>query len=311
MPVKLFKHIIHNTYMEKISLTFLGTGNAIPTKLRNHPAILLSYKDESILIDCGEATQRQFRYADLSPSKITRILITHWHGDHILGLPGLLQTLSMNNYTKKLAIYGPRGTKHFMNLIIELANVRLDLEIHEISDTRIKIKDFVIETKSMNHGISANAYSFVIEDKVRIDKNKLKKFKIPNSPLIAQLQQGKDIALNGKKILAKNVTYKEKGRKVTFILDTKINENAIKLAKESNVLITESTFSDEEKEKAHEYMHLTASEAATIAKKSNSDQLILTHISQRYEHNLKRIEKEAKKIFKNTKIVKDLDSIEI
>ena len=96
---------------EKIKLTFLGTGSAIPTARRNHPATLLQYKDENILVDCGEGTQRQFRKAKLNPCKITRILISHWHGDHVLGLPGLLQTLNLNGYNGKLVLYGPKGSK--------------------------------------------------------------------------------------------------------------------------------------------------------------------------------------------------------
>jgi len=100
--------------MENITITFLGTGNAVPTRQRNHSAILFNYKNENILLDCGEGTQRQFRYAGISPCKLTRLLITHWHGDHILGIPGLLQTLAMTDYSKVLEVHGPKGTKKNM-----------------------------------------------------------------------------------------------------------------------------------------------------------------------------------------------------
>src|SRR4030067_2460046 len=98
----------------KIPITFLGTSQSIPTEKRNHTAVLLKYKDENILVDCGEGTQRQFRKAHLNPCKVTRILITHGHGDHVLGLPGLLSTLSLSGYQKTLCIYGPKGTKEFV-----------------------------------------------------------------------------------------------------------------------------------------------------------------------------------------------------
>ena len=299
--------------MESIKLKFLGTGNAIPTKLRNHQAILLSYANENILVDCGEGTQRQFRMANLSPTKITRILITHWHGDHILGLPGLFQTLALSNYQKSLKIYGPKGTKRFIQLIQELIfGFHINLEIHEIeSGTIINEKNFQVQAMPMSHGIPTLAYSFIIKDKIRLNKKKLAKLKLPNSPLLKQLQQGKDIMINNKKIKASQVAYKEKGRKITFILDTAMNINAIKLATNSDILITESSFLSEEKEKAKEYNHLTATDAAQIAKKSKSKKLILTHISQRYEHSPQLIEKEAKKVFKNTKLVKDFDSLKI
>lgn len=298
--------------MEKTTINFLGTGNAVPTKLRNHTAILLSYKDENILIDCGEGAQRQFRIAEISPTKLTKILITHWHGDHILGLPGLFQTLAMSEYQNKLQIYGPKGTKQYINELTSLfKEFKINLEVHEGTGKVFENKDFLIEAKEMTHGCPANAYSFIIKDKIRLDKNKLKKLKLPNSPLIGQLASGKDIIFNKKKIRSSQVTYKETGKKITFILDTGMNSNALEIAKNSDILIAESTFSSEEKERAKEYFHLTSEDAAEIAKKSKSKALILTHISQRYEHSLDKIEKEARKVFKNTQIAKDFDVIEL
>jgi len=297
--------------MEDIKLTFLGTGNAIPTKKRNHSAILASFANENILIDCGEGTQRQFKIAEISPTKLTRILITHWHGDHMLGLPGLFQTLAMSDYRRTLKVYGPKGTRRFIDLIQELIKgFNINIDVHEVSNQTIADeRDFKIEAGEMAHGIPALAYSIILKDKIRLNKSKLKKLKLPNSPLIRELQAGRDIAFNGKKIKSSQVAYKEKGKKVTIVMDTAPNANAIELAKNSDILIAESSFSKEETEKAREYHHLTAPQAAEIAKKSKSKQLILTHISQRYEHNPKPIEAEAKKIFKNTRLVKDFDSI--
>jgi len=298
--------------MEKIKITFLGTSDSIPTKLRNHSAILLSYKNENILIDCGEGTQRQFKSIDLSPTKLTRILITHWHGDHTFGLPGLLQTLAMQEYNKTLKIYGPKGTKHYINLLKEFVNITIPLEVHEIENkVFIDNPEFYIETKSMVHSSPSNAYSFVIKDKRRLEKSKLKKFKLPNSPILKSLQEGKDIIYNNKKIKSSQVSYVEKGKKVTVILDTKLNQNAISLAKDSDLLITESSFSIEDKDQAEKFKHLTTADAATIAKKAKAKHLILTHISQRYEHNLSQMEKEAKKIFKSVSLAKDFQTITI
>ena len=113
--------------MEKIKVTFLGTSNAIPTVKRSHTAILLQYKKENILIDCGEGTQRQFKIAGISPSKLTRILLTHWHGDHVLGLPGLFQTLKMNDYKKTLNLYIPKGTKRYVDFLAELFKIKIDI----------------------------------------------------------------------------------------------------------------------------------------------------------------------------------------
>ena len=203
--------------MEKINITFLGTGSAVPTKRRNHSAFLVSYKNENILFDCGEGTQRQFRYKGISATKLTKLFITHWHGDHVLGIPGLLQTLTLNNYQKTLHIYGPKGTEYFMSKMFETFVFwgKTNIKVHEISPGKIfENNDFIIEAEEMDHGTHCLAYSFIEKDKIRLDKKKLKKFKVPNSPLIKDLQNGKDIKINGKTIKARNVTYKQKGRKI-------------------------------------------------------------------------------------------------
>lgn len=293
--------------MEPIKLTFLGTGNAIPTKERNHSAILLTYKNENILIDCGEGTQRQFHIARISPTKISKILITHWHGDHILGLPGLFQTLAMNDYQKTLQIYGPRGTNQFIEAIKKVFNIQILIETKEVSGEFFDSKEFALSALPVSHGIPSLAFSFEIKEKLRLDKQKIKKLKLPNSPLLGKLQQGKEISFEGKKIKPSQVSYVEKGRKVAFILDTLPNENNVKIAKDADVLICEGSFCEEEKALAQEHKHLTVSEAATIAKKANAQKLILTHISQRYAADPNRIAREAKKIFKNSVVAKDFD----
>jgi len=303
--------------MEKIKLTFLGTGSAIPTARRNHPAMLLQYKDENILVDCGEGTQRQFRYAKLNPCKITRILITHWHADHVLGLPGLLQTLMLNGYNKTLKIYGPEGTKRMMQLYLGLFVRKADqfnIEINDVSGKVVDEKEFLIESEKMKHETPTNAYSFIIKEKIRLDKDKLKKLKLPDkSPLIGELAKGKTITFNNKKISGKDLVYKENQRKITFIMDTLINPNCEKIASNSDLLICESTYSKDEKEIATDHFHLTSEQAAEIAKKSKSKSLILTHLSQRYEtkQQQKQILDEAKKIFKNVQLADDLMVVEL
>jgi len=297
----------------KIPITFLGTSQAIPTDSRNHTSILLQYKNENILVDCGEGTQRQFRKLKLNPCSLTRLLITHWHGDHILGIPGLLQTLALNGYNRKLEIYGPKGTKFYMEKIMSMFVFigKINYEIHEVLSGKIfENKDFYIETLPMIHGTLCQSYSFVQKEKIRINKSKLSKFKL-KGPIIGQLAQGKDIVWNGKKIKAKDLIYQEQGKKITFILDTGINKNCVEIAKNSDLLISESTYTKLEAEEAVNYHHLTAHDAAEIAKKSNSKKLILTHISQRYDHKEYLISQEAKKVFKNTTIAEDLMKIEI
>lgn len=294
-----------------IQLVFLGTSNAVPTAERNHPAIWLEWGSEKILIDCGEGTQRQIKKASLNPCKLTKILLTHLHGDHVLGLPGLLETLEMSEYARQLNIYGPKGTaRHVMLLQQIYGQFNINIKVHELP-TQIESDDWEICSAPMDHGIPTWAFKFILKEKRRLDKAKIKKLKLPNSPILGELQKGNDIILNGKKIKAKDITYVQPSTSVAFIMDTKMNEKAIELARNTDLLVCEATYSEREKDYAENYKHLTASQAATIAKKAKAKRLVLTHIAQRYEHDLKTIESEAKKVFKNTKAVKDLERTEI
>lgn len=313
---QIFKRTLLYRKMENIKITFLGTGNAIPTSKRNHTAIFCQIANEGLLIDCGEGTQRQFMHAKIPHNKINHIFITHWHGDHILGIPGLMQTLVLEGYQKTLHIHGPKGTNRHMQQIVSILGKsaeNIKFHVHEIPQAGqiLESKDFIVECLELEHGTPALGYSVSIKEKRKIIKSAIKKYKLPNSPLLRDLQNGKDIMWNGKKISAKNTTYVEHGKKVTFILDSHNKSNSYKLAKDSDLLVSESTFVETERQKADEALHLTAKDAATIAKKSNSKKLALIHISQRYEHDTSVIEKEAKKIFKNVILPKDLDVIEI
>ncbi len=299
----------------KIPIIFLGTSQAIPTAERNHISILLSYKNENILIDCGEGTQRQFRKAKISPGKITKILITHWHGDHILGLPGLFQTLTLSNYKKTLEIYGPKGTKRFIKEILDIfvPRQKIKIKVKEIKGKFLKTPYFEITALPLKHGVPCYGYSFQEKDRLRINKAKLRKLKINTKDKVRlkKLSQGKNIKINGKIIKAKYLTYKQKGKKISFILDTKICPNAKKLAKNSDLAIIEATYSKNQEALASKYKHLTAEQAAQIAKQAKAKKLILTHISQRFEHKENILKKQAKKIFPNTKISWDLMRVEV
>jgi ribonuclease Z len=297
-----------------MKITFLGTSSAIPSATRNHTSILLNYDGENILIDCGEGIQRQFRKVRLNPCKITRILISHWHGDHILGIPGILQTLALSGYKKILFIYGPKGTKKFMKELFKIfifAGKKFPIKIEEVDGKFFENKDFYFESKKMTHGIPCNAYVFVKKGQIRIDKKKLKKSKLPSGPLLQKIKQGKNITYKGKKYLAKNLTFNEGNKKISFVFDTSMNKNIVPFVKDSNILICESSYDSELEYKAKEYKHLTAKQAGEIAKKSKSKKLILTHISQRYDKNPKKILNDARKVFKNSLLVKDLDKIEV
>ena len=299
----------------KIRLSFLGTSGAIPTEKRNHSGILLRYEGENILIDCGEGTQRQIRKAKLNPCKITKILITHWHGDHVLGLPGLFQTLGLSEYRKDLTIYGPKGTKKFVKRMLKtfVFVQKFKLKIIEVIKEGIFFEndDFYLESKKMIHNAPCNAYCFVKKGERRIDKTKLKKTGISPGPLLQKLKQGKEITYKKKKFKSKDLTFKENDLKVCFVLDTRLNNSIVGFAKDSDVLVCDAAFEPGKEEMAKKHFHLTASQAAEIGKKANVKKLILTHISQRYEKKVEDVLKQVNKIFKRSLIVSDRDIVEV
>ena len=291
-----------------MKITFLGTGSMVPTLDRNHTAILISYKDENILVDCGEGTQKQLRLAKISPAKITRILITHWHGDHILGLPGLLQTLQANEYKRTLFIYGPKRTKEYLEKLFSgfINRFQLKINVKEINSELVEeTRDFLIKAAPLDHNCPCLAYSFIEKDTRKINLDYLKKFNLKQHPILKKLQQGKDITWQDRLIKVDKATEIKKGKKITIILDTAPTNNAVKLAKNSDIAIIESTHAHELKEESNKYKHLTSKQAALMAKKAKASKLILTHFSQRYK-DVSILMKEAKTVFKNTVEARDL-----
>ena len=296
-----------------IKLIFLGTSDAIPSIKRNHTSIYLNYDGETLLIDCGEGTQRQIRKAKLNPYKINRILITHLHGDHVFGLPGLISTLSFSGRDKPLYIYGPKGIKKFMKVLSQLFNFKknFNIKVEEVHRRFFENEKFFLESEKSEHGIPCNLYSFIQKEKLRINKKKLKEYEISSGPILAKLKQKKNIKYEGKKFSYKELTYLEPRKKISFVLDTLYNKKITKFVEDSDLLICESSFGEELKEKAKEHLHLTSEQAAKIAKDSGSKKLILTHLSQRYENDEDKILNQAKKIFKNTIVAHDFDKFEL
>lgn len=296
-----------------MKVVFLGTGAMQPTRERNLSAIYLNYDSEHILFDCGEGTQRQMKIAEITPTKLTRVIISHFHADHVLGLGGLLMNLEANNYNKTLYVYGPKGLEKFFNNIVNSAHHNLSIKVKLIEIKQgiiINEPKFTIEATQLDHSVPSYGFILKEKDKRKINIEYLKKFGITQHPLLGELQKGKDIVWKGKKITVKNATKLVEGKKIALIFDTGYCTNCIELAKDADLLISESTFSVKEKDKAKEYKHLTTVDAATIAKKAKAKKLILTHFSQRYKDS-KELENEAQKVFQNTKSAHDFMVIDV
>ena len=297
-----------------ITIHFLGTGCMVPTKERNHLATALEYEGDILLFDCGEHTQLQIKKKKLHIGKIRRIFISHWHGDHVLGLPGLLMTLANTDNVEEVHIHGPKGSKdhiyHMRKATIFDAKIKINVYEHEPSeDEIIKIedkKDYEIYCAKLKHSVPCIAYSFKEKDSLNIDKKKAKEYGLEQSPQLARAKLNLPIEHNGKKIKASELTYKKKGKKVSFVFDTRPCQGIAKLVKDSDLLIMEATFIFKtHAEKAEEYDHMSAKETAEIARENDVKELIITHFSQRYK-DTKDIEEEAKEYFENTRAAYDL-----
>ncbi len=297
----------------KMKLTFLGTSCMTPTKERNQQSLFLSYGSEGILIDCGEGTQRQMKIAGISLTKINKILLSHWHGDHVLGLPGILQSLGALEYTKTLKIYGPKGTKERIDHIFKAfpSDKQIKINVEEINEgVFFENQLFKLETMPLKHKIESLAFSFIEKDKRRIKIKEIEKLGIPEGPLLGKLQEGKNINWKGNKIDINNLTYIVKGKKLSIISDTILCDNCYKISENADLLVCESSYGSKLEDKAKKYFHLTAKQSALIANKSNVKKLILIHFSNRYK-NTQELEEDARDFFDDVVCAEDFMKIKI
>ncbi|HLC19912.1 MAG TPA: ribonuclease Z [Candidatus Nanoarchaeia archaeon] len=296
-----------------MELIFLGTSCMQPTKQRNHPGVLLLYKGEGILFDCGEGTQRQLRCAGVKPPIITKILLSHWHGDHVLGLPGLMQTLGASGYSGTLHIYGPKGTTKNVDILRKLfaGKDTIDYVAHDVvSGEIVKTDDYIICAEQLKHTIPCIGFAFVETEKRKIIMAKIKQLKIPDGPLIGKLQRGEKISHLGKTIHPDDVSSVTQGRRIAYATDTRPCSNVVKLGKHADVLILESTYASDLADKAQEHSHMTAKEAAQLANDAQAKKLYLVHFSPRYK-NAQVLEEDARDVFDNTEAAEDLMHVKL
>jgi ribonuclease Z len=302
--------------MTQLRIIFLGTGGSWPTVKRNVSSVAVKRGSEIILFDCGEGTQRQFQQSNLSYMQISKIFITHFHGDHFLGLPGLIQTMQLNDRDKPLHIYGPKGMMDLTNQLLSLGYFRPSYRIvsHELNtgDT-IEFEDYSIHVLKVKHNIPA--FSYCLKEHPRpgkFHKPKALQIGIPEGPLFSKLQRGQTVTLaNGKKITPDMILGpSRKGRMIVISGDTRPCAELIGLSKDADVLIHEATFDSELEEIAKEYGHTTALQAATIAKEAGVEKLFLVHISPRYlDYHV--LENEARKVFSHSFVPKDFHEVEV
>lgn len=289
-------------------LTILGCSSQQPTRFRNHGGYLFRWNDEGLLFDPGEGTQRQFIFANVAPTVINRIFVSHFHGDHCLGLGSILMRLNLDKVTHPIHCYYPAsGKKYFDRLRYgTIYHETINVIEHPVSTPGI-VEDggiFKIEAAFLEHGVDNIGWRISEPDELKFDKEKLKAAGI-GGPLVRELQEKGKLLVNGVEIALEEVSWIRRGDAIAIVIDTRVCQSALDLAKGARVLLCESTYLEEHRELAYEHFHMTAKQAATIAKDADVKELILTHFSARYQ-SLLAFELEARDVFPNTHIAQDL-----
>jgi ribonuclease Z len=291
-------------------LTILGSNSAVPANGRYTTSQVLQVKNKLYLIDCGEGTQLRLTEANITRrERIEQIFISHLHGDHIFGLPGLLTSFSLNNRKAPLTIYSPAGLQEMIETILKYTYSHLSYDLKFVvvpTDVSVQVfdnKDITVSTIPLDHRIPATGYLFREKDKVRnILPEKIKEYSIHYSKINAIKQGGNFTTADGKVITHEELTKAPSApRSFAFCSDTTYQESIVPIIKGVDLLYHETTYLDEARESAAKYGHSTAKEAATIAKMAGVKKLICGHYSSRYG-DLKPLEEEAKSIFPNSEL---------
>jgi ribonuclease Z len=298
-----------------VEIVFLGTGGSVPTRYRNTSATAVRVGPEIVLIDCGEGTQRQLMNSTVSFMKITRIFVTHLHGDHFLGLPGLIQSMNFAGRLDPLHIYGPEGTAALVGSVLHLGYFQAGFQVsgHDIEDQEmVQGKGYTVKAVRTDHTVPS--FGFVLAEDIRpgrFNKERAMELGVPVGPLFSKLQSGSSVTVKGGTITPEMVMGDPRpGLRVAFSGDTRPCEHFMGSIIGCDVLVHEATADASLREKANEFGHSTAREAATIASLARVKTLYLNHFSGRYE-DIAFLVDEARVIFPNTYASEDLMIVQV
>ena len=273
--------------MSNRELVVLGTASQAPTRARNHNGYFLRWDDEGLLFDPGEGTQRQMLFAGVTAHQVTRICVTHFHGDHCLGLPGVLQRMALDRVTATVEVaYPASGADLFARIrTMSLFHDTLSLRERPVPEAGAVLADgpaFRLEARPLSHRVPAVGYRLTEPDGRRMLPAELAARGI-SGPDIGRLQREGSLQQNGSLVTLADVSAPRRGQKFAFIMDTRLCDAAFELADDTDLLVCESTFADADAALAREYAHLTAGQAGQIAAAAGARRLVLTHFSQRYD----------------------------
>ncbi len=294
--------------MSARDIIILGCSSQQPTRFRNHGAYLVRWNGEGLLFDPGEGTQRQFIFAEVAPPVVNRIFISHFHGDHCLGLGSMLMRLNLDKVTHPIHCYYPASGKRYFDRLRYCCIYKENITVieHPVHEAGLVDDDgrFRIEAQFLDHGVQNIGWRITEPDSVKFHKEELKKLGL-DGPIIRKLETEGKVFWNERWISLDEVSHVRKGDVFAYVVDTRPCKEALKLAKNAKVLICESTYLDEDRVMADEYRHMTAKQAAEIAKEAGVKMLILTHFSARYP-NPEILGDEARLTFPNTSVADDL-----
>ena len=292
-----------------LRVTFLGTAGSWPTKDRSASAIALDLERELVLLDCGEGTQRQFFQSSASFMRVRRVFLTHFHGDHFLGLPGLIQSMCLNHRTEPLDIYGPPDAKEMVGRALSMGyfTLRFPVEVHALQPGgSVELEGYTVRTSLAAHPVPSIAYR--IEEAPRrgkFDADKARSLGI-RGPDYRKLEAGEPVHVDGHVVHPSDVLGEPRpGRSLVYSGDTGPSDDVRRLAHRATVLIHEATVAQEIEAEANEWGHSSARQAAELARSAEAKALFLTHFSSRYKE-LEPLENEARVVFPGSRVARDL-----
>ncbi|GIW71603.1 MAG: ribonuclease Z [Planctomycetota bacterium] len=266
-------------------LVVLGCGSQVPSRERNHNGYLLRWDGEGLLFDPGEGTQRQLIFAGVRPAAITRILITHFHGDHCLGLPGILQRLSLDGVQHPLHLYYPASGAEYLERLrrASIYHDRLELVLHPIARDGVvdEGEGFVLEARRLAHPVDTFGYRLAEPPQRHLVPEALRAHGV-SGPAAGELKRRGAVEIGGRRVLLHQVSREQAGAVFAFVMDTRPCAAAHALARGANLLVCEATYLDSEREHARAYGHMTAGEALALARAAGVRRVVLAHLSQRY-----------------------------
>ncbi len=298
-----------------MEIIFLGTGGTMPSALRGLPSIAVRRGGELLLFDCGEGAQRAMARARIGFGRPMRVFITHLHGDHILGLPGLIQTMNLLGRERPLHVYGPRGLGGFLEAVSRYVSPpEFPLIIHRVHRGVIhRGGDYRVEAVEAEHEGECWSYAIIEDPRPgRFHPERARRLGVPEGPLWKRLQRGEDVVLSDGRVVRSRdvVDPPRRGRRIVYSGDTRPNRRLLELARGADILIHEATFDDGLRDRAIRDGHSTAREAAELAAEAGVRLLILTHISARYP-DPKPLLEEARSVFPNVLVAEDLMTLRV